>query len=123
MAELGDMATSGAEERGGLEAAVRGGPRPALPGAAEELDPLQALPIDVQLNIMSFLSAQDVCRLGSTSCYWRAAVQDPLLWRYFLLRDLPFWTSVDWKSLPDVEIFNKAFSEVSDNALHNYMAV
>uniref|UniRef100_A0A8C5X4E9 F-box protein 4 n=1 Tax=Malurus cyaneus samueli TaxID=2593467 RepID=A0A8C5X4E9_9PASS len=79
--------------------------------------------IDVQLNIMSFLSPQDLCRLGSTNCYWRAAVQDPLLWRYFLLRDLPSWTSVDWKSLPDVEIFNKAFSEVSDNTLYDYMAV
>ncbi|KAL2294239.1 hypothetical protein Nmel_007964 [Mimus melanotis] len=79
--------------------------------------------IDVQLRIVSFLSPQDLCRLGSTSCYWRAAVQDPLLWRYFLLRDLPSWTSVDWKSLPDEEIFNKAFSEVSDNALFDYMAV
>ncbi|NXU81870.1 FBX4 protein, partial [Oreotrochilus melanogaster] len=90
---------------------------------AEEMCALQALPIDVQLNIMSFLSPQDLCRLGSTSCYWRAAVQDPLLWRYLLLRDLPFWTSVDWKSLPDVEVFNKAFSEVSDNVLYDYMAV
>ncbi|PKU41856.1 hypothetical protein llap_7831 [Limosa lapponica baueri] len=79
--------------------------------------------IDVQLNILSFLSPQDLCHLGSTSCYWRAAVQDPLLWRYFLLRDLPLWTSVDWKSLPDVEVFNKAFSEESDNALYDYMAV
>ncbi|NXL64418.1 FBX4 protein, partial [Chordeiles acutipennis] len=79
--------------------------------------------IDVQLNIMSFLSPQDLCHLGSTSCYWRAAVRDPLLWRYFLLRDLPFWTSIDWKSLPDVEVFNKAFSEVSENELYDYMAV
>ncbi|KAF2984623.1 hypothetical protein EK904_012544 [Melospiza melodia maxima] len=79
--------------------------------------------IDLQLNIMSFLSPQDLCRLGSTSCYWRAAVQDPLLWRYFVLRDLPTWTSIDWKSLPDEEIFNKAFSEVSDNELYDYMAV
>ncbi|KFW90223.1 F-box only protein 4, partial [Phalacrocorax carbo] len=84
---------------------------------------LDVFQIDVQLKIMSFLSPQDLCHLGSTSCYWRVAVQDPLLWRDFLLRDLPFWTSVDWKSLPDVEIFNKAFSEVSDNALYDYMAV
>ncbi|NXT76440.1 FBX4 protein, partial [Zapornia atra] len=138
------MADSGAEERGGLEAAVRGRlrvlrerwmrgnrerggtadpPHPALPEDAEEMSALQALPIDVQLNIMSFLTPQDLCRLGSTSCYWRSAVQDPLLWRYFLLRDLPFWTSIDWKSLPDVEVFNKAFSDISDNALYDYMAV
>ncbi|NXG84877.1 FBX4 protein, partial [Stercorarius parasiticus] len=141
------MAAGRVEERGGLEAAVRGGlrilrerwmrgtrerggtamfagpPHPSLPEDAEEVSALQALPIDVQLNIMSFLSPQDLCHLGSTSCYWRATVQDPLLWRYFLLRDLPFWTSVDWKSLPDVEIFNKAFSEDSDNSLYDYMAV
>uniref|UniRef100_A0A8C3J851 F-box protein 4 n=1 Tax=Calidris pygmaea TaxID=425635 RepID=A0A8C3J851_9CHAR len=84
---------------------------------------LDGFQIDVQLNILSFLSPQDLCHLGSTSCYWRAAVQDPLLWRYFLLRDLPLWASVDWKSLPDVEVFNKAFSEESDNALYDYMAV
>lgn len=49
-------------------------------------------------------------------------MQDPLLWRNFLLRDLPIWTSVDWKSLPAAEIFNKAFSQVSDEALYDYMA-
>ncbi|NXH15183.1 FBX4 protein, partial [Bucco capensis] len=112
----------GTRERRG-SAAFAGPPPPALPEDAEEVRALQMLPIDVQLYIMSFLSPQDLCRLGSTSCYWRAAVQDPLLWRYFLLRDLPFWTSVDWKSLPDVEIFNKAFTEVSDNSLYDYMAV
>ncbi|XP_065518480.1 F-box only protein 4 [Lathamus discolor] len=141
------MAAGGAEEWGGLESSVRGRLRilrerwrrvtregsataafsglspPSFPEEAEKVSALQTLPIDVQLNIMSYLSPQDLCHLGSTSCYWRAAVQDPLLWRYFLLRDLPFWTSVDWKSLPDVEVFNKAFSEVSDNALYDYMAV
>ncbi|XP_066038444.1 F-box only protein 4 [Chamaea fasciata] len=138
-------AAAAAEEQcgAGLEAAVRSGlrvlrerwmrgtresgstapsPLPAVPDGAEGVSALQTLPIDVQLSIMSFLSPQDLCRLGSTNCYWRAAVQDPLLWRYFLLRDLPSWTSVDWKSLPDEEIFNKAFSEVSDNALYDYMA-
>ncbi|NWV00417.1 FBX4 protein, partial [Upupa epops] len=138
------MSGGGAAEGGGMEAAVLGRLRslrerwtrgnrcrgwvsepPRLPGSeveAEEGIALQELPINVQLNIMSFLSPQDLCHLGSTSCYWRAAVQDPLLWRYFLLRDLPLWTSVDWKTLPDVEIFNKAFSEVSSNTLHDYMA-
>ncbi|KAM6228468.1 LOW QUALITY PROTEIN: F-box only protein 4-like [Spheniscus humboldti] len=112
----------GTRERGGATTAG-GGPAGGGGEAAEEVSALQALPIDVQLNITSFLSPQDLCHLGSTSCYWRAAVQDPLLWRYFLLRDPPFWTSVDWKSLPDVEIFNKAFSEVSNNVLYDYMAV
>ncbi|NXG48611.1 FBX4 protein, partial [Psilopogon haemacephalus] len=138
------MSANGAEERSGLEAVVLGGLRmlrerwmrgprepdaaaPCLPAAlpeeAEEVITLQMLPIDVQLHIMSFLSPQDLCHLGSTSCYWRATVQDPLLWRYFLLRDLPFWTSIDWKSLPDVEIFKKAFSDVSDYELYDYMAI
>ncbi|XP_031465451.1 F-box only protein 4 [Phasianus colchicus] len=139
------MAAGGTAERGGLEAALRGrlrglrerwawgsrerGAAAAEPGsadgaeeAAEEVSALQALPIDVQLYIMSFLSPQDLCRLGCTSCYWRVAVQDPLLWRNFLLRDLPIWTSVDWKSLPAAEIFNNAFSQVSDEALYDYMA-
>ncbi|XP_009863216.1 PREDICTED: F-box only protein 4 [Apaloderma vittatum] len=139
------MSAGGTEERGGLEGAVLGrlrlirerwmrgtGERGIAPGGCwggERLADsagdaaLDGFQIDVQLNIMSFLSPQDLCHLGSTSCYWRAAVQDPLLWRYFLLRDLPFWTSIDWKSLPDVEVFNKAFSEDSDNVLHDYMAV
>lgn len=90
------------------------------PGA---LTPCSCFQIDVQLYIMSFLTPQDLCRLGCTSCYWRVAVQDPLLWRNFLLRDLPIWTSVDWKSLPATEIFNKAFSQGSDEAMYDYMAV
>ncbi|KFU92594.1 F-box only protein 4, partial [Chaetura pelagica] len=109
----------GMRERGGTADA----PRPAPPQDAEEVSALQALPIDVQLNILSYLSPQDLCHLGSTSCYWRAAVRDPLLWRCFLLKDIPFWTSVDWKSLPDAEVFNKAFSEVNDDALYDYMAI
>ncbi|NXI34740.1 FBX4 protein, partial [Galbula dea] len=141
------MSGRGTEERGSLEAAVLGfvrvfrerwmpgtrersgvaafsGPsHPAFPEEAEEASPLQILPIDVQLHVMSFLSPQDLCHLGSTSRYWRAVVQDPLLWRYFLLRDLPFWTSVDWKSFPDAEVFNKATTEVSDNSLCDYMTV
>ncbi|XP_068782458.1 F-box only protein 4 isoform X2 [Struthio camelus] len=79
--------------------------------------------IDVQLNIMSFLSPQDLCRLGSASSYWRAAVRDPLLWRCFLLRDLPLWASVDWRSLPDVQVFHQVFAEDSGNTLYDYMTV
>ncbi|XP_031413093.1 F-box only protein 4-like [Meleagris gallopavo] len=110
----------GSRERGAAAAEL--GSAVGTEEAAEEVSALQALPIDVQLYIMSFLSPQDLCRLGCTSCYWRVAVQDPLLWRNFLLRDLPIWTSVDWKSLPDAEIFNKAFSQVNDEALYDYMA-
>lgn len=78
---------------------------------------------DVQLYILSFLSPHDLCQLGSSSHYWKETVRDPLLWRYFLLRDLPSWSSVDWKSLPDLEILQKPVAEVSGGAFFDYMAV
>ncbi|XP_044302747.1 F-box only protein 4 isoform X2 [Varanus komodoensis] len=84
---------------------------------------LEALPIDVKLYIMSFLTPKDLSYLGSTNRYWRLAVQDPLLWRYFLFRDLSSWHSVDWKSLPDPDIFNRSFAELHDSSLCDYMAV
>ncbi|XP_016079243.1 PREDICTED: LOW QUALITY PROTEIN: F-box only protein 4 [Miniopterus natalensis] len=79
--------------------------------------------IDVQLYILSFLSPHDLCQLGSTSHYWNETVRDPILWRYFLLRDLPSWSSVDWKSLPDLDILKKPVSQVTDGAFFDYMAV
>ncbi|KAF7469883.1 F-box only protein 4 [Marmota monax] len=91
--------------------------------ADEDTSTLTQLPIDVQLYILSFLSPHDLCQLGSTNHYWNETVRDPILWRYFLLRDLPSWSSVDWKSLPDVEILKKPISEVTDNASFDYMAV
>ncbi|XP_037385960.1 F-box only protein 4 isoform X1 [Talpa occidentalis] len=81
------------------------------------------LQIDVQLYILSFLSPHDLCQLGSTSRYWNETVRDPILWRYFLLRDLPSWSSVDWKSLPDLEFLKKPISEVTDGTFFDYMAV
>ncbi|XP_039698507.1 F-box only protein 4 isoform X9 [Pteropus medius] len=91
--------------------------------ADEEASTLTRLPIDVQLYILSFLSPHDLCQLGSTSHYWNETVRDPILWRYFLLRDLPSWSSVDWKSLPDLEILKKPISEVTDGTSFDYMAV
>ncbi|XP_029433939.1 F-box only protein 4 isoform X2 [Rhinatrema bivittatum] len=84
--------------------------------------PLQTLPVDMQLYIMSFLSPRDVCQLGSTNHYWHEMVQDPVLWRYFLLRDLPSWTSVDWNSLPGVELLKTSFSKLADGIPNDYMA-
>lgn len=51
---------------------------------------------------MTFMSPGDICRLGATSRYWRAMVRDPLLWRYFLLRDMPHWPSIDHVTMPQV---------------------
>uniref|UniRef100_A0A3Q4HM54 F-box protein 4 n=1 Tax=Neolamprologus brichardi TaxID=32507 RepID=A0A3Q4HM54_NEOBR len=67
---------------------------------------LDTLPVDVQFLIMTFLSPADLCHLGATSRYWRAMVRDPLLWRYFLLRDMPHWPSID-HSLDDREEGNE----------------
>ncbi|XP_022046909.2 F-box only protein 4 isoform X2 [Acanthochromis polyacanthus] len=67
---------------------------------------LDTLPVDVQFLIMTFLSPADICRLGATSRYWRAMVRDPLLWRYFLLRDMPYWSSIDHVSMPNLELLD-----------------
>nr|XP_017522316.2 F-box only protein 4 isoform X2 [Manis javanica] len=98
-------------------------PRASGNEADEGACTLARLPIDVQLYILSFLSPHDLCQLGSTSHYWNETVRDPILWRYFLMRDLPSWSSVDWKSLPDLEILKKPISEITDAAFFDYMAV
>ncbi|KAF7665348.1 hypothetical protein LDENG_00145990 [Lucifuga dentata] len=64
---------------------------------------LDCLPVDIQFLMMTFLSPADICRLGATSQYWRAMVRDPLLWRYFLLRDMPYWPSIDHVTMPQLE--------------------
>ncbi|NWI17852.1 FBX4 protein, partial [Crypturellus soui] len=82
---------------------------------------LCVLQVDVQLRILSYLSPRDLCRLGSTGCYWRAAVRDPLLWRRLLRRDLPAWASVDWRSLPEAQLL--APLPGAGTAQCDYMAV
>uniref|UniRef100_M3XHM9 F-box protein 4 n=3 Tax=Latimeria chalumnae TaxID=7897 RepID=M3XHM9_LATCH len=91
--------------------------------AAQEGIGLQNLPIDMQLYIMSFLLPRDLCQLACTSHYWNSAVRDTLLWRYFLLRDIPSWHSVDCNSLPDVGLLKKTLCELTDNETQDYMAV
>ncbi|XP_043844481.1 F-box only protein 4 [Dromiciops gliroides] len=93
----------------------------ATPADEEEASALTRLPIYVQLYIMSFLSPHDLFELGRTNRYWNATVRDPMLWKFFLLRDLPSWSSVDWKSLPDLQVLKKPLSEVIDNELYDYM--
>ncbi|XP_026198627.1 F-box only protein 4 [Anabas testudineus] len=74
----------------------------------EEREPglLDSLPVDVQFLIMNFLSPAEICRLGATSRYWKAMVRDPLLWRYFLLRDMPYWPSIDHVTMPQLELLD-----------------
>lgn len=67
---------------------------------------LDTLPVDVQFLIMTFLSPADLCHLGATSRYWRAMVRDPLLWRYFLLRDMPYWPSIDHVTIPHPDLLD-----------------
>ncbi|XP_015279962.1 PREDICTED: F-box only protein 4 [Gekko japonicus] len=83
---------------------------------------LQALPIEVKLYILTFLTPKDLCRLGCTSRYWQLTVQDPLLWSYHLIRDLPSWRSIDWKSLPDADVFNRPVSALHEGTPADYMA-
>ncbi|XP_008416552.1 F-box only protein 4 [Poecilia reticulata] len=67
---------------------------------------LDSFPVDVQFLIMTFLSPVDICNLGATCRYWRAMVRDPLLWKYFLLRDMPHWSSIDHLTMPDLELLD-----------------
>ncbi|XP_078416357.1 F-box only protein 4 isoform X2 [Cetorhinus maximus] len=83
-----------------------------------EATPLQRLPVEVQLYIVALLSPWDLCRLGCVNRYWNAMVRDPLLWRYFLLRDLPHWNSVDRLSLPHAALLGKP---LTDSTEHDYM--
>ncbi|XP_028843850.1 F-box only protein 4 [Denticeps clupeoides] len=83
---------------------------------------LDLLPVDKQFLIMTFLSPQDLCLLGGTSRYWRALVRDPLLWRYFLLRDMPLWQSIDHVSMPkQLEALENPLTEGSDLQKHDFM--
>ncbi|KAL6114020.1 fbxo4 [Pungitius sinensis] len=79
-----------------------------LTDAAAEPQPefLDSLPVDIQFLIMTFLYPADICSLGATSRYWRAVVRDPLLWRYFLLRDMLNWPSIDHVSMPQLELLD-----------------
>ncbi|XP_048359746.1 F-box only protein 4 [Sphaerodactylus townsendi] len=86
----------------------------------QQLSALEALPIDVKLYILSFLTPEDLCHLGSTSHYWQPIAKDPLLWRYHLIRNIPSWHSIDWKSLPDANVLNTPFSAPLEG---DYMAV
>ncbi|KAF3851222.1 hypothetical protein F7725_012994 [Dissostichus mawsoni] len=74
--------------------------------AEPQLGFLDSSPVDVQFLIMTFLCPADICCLGATSRYWRAMVRDPLLWRYFLLRDMPHWPSIDHVSMPQLEFLD-----------------
>ncbi|XP_067087497.1 F-box only protein 4 [Osmerus mordax] len=67
------------------------------------LGSLGSLPVDLQFLIMTLLSPPDLCRLGATSSYWQVMVRDPLLWRYFLLRDMPHWPSIDHVTMPQLK--------------------
>ena len=75
-------------------------------GEEEQPGLVDSLPVDLQFLIMTLLSPADICRLGATSRYWRHLVRDPILWRYFLLRDMPYWSSIDHLTMPQLEMLN-----------------
>ncbi|XP_043925709.1 F-box only protein 4 [Protopterus annectens] len=88
----------------------------------EEQSLLQRLPMDIQLYIMAFLRPYDVCQLGCTNRYWNSTVRDPILWRYFLLRDLSSWCCVGSSSLPGEEMLTRPLCEFTDSASFDYMS-
>lgn len=81
----------------------------ALPGC------LESLPVDVQFMMMTYLSPADLCLLGATCHYWRGMVRDPLLWRFFLLRDMPYWKSIDHLSMPRLELLDAPLIDESES--------
>lgn len=88
----------------------------------EEQCLLQRLPMDIQLYIMAFLHPRDVCQLGCTNHYWNATVRDPILWRYFLLRDMSSWCCVGSDSVPGEEMLTRPLCEFTDSASFDYMS-
>ncbi|XP_073429272.1 F-box only protein 4 [Dendrobates tinctorius] len=90
---------------------------------ADADSPLVTLPVDMQLYILTFLSPQDLCKLGMTNRYWQSMVQDRLLWKYFLLRDHPTWSSIDCHSLPNLDVLNSCLCESPDGKECNYMSI
>lgn len=83
---------------------------------------LDNLSVDMQFHIMTFLSPQDLCRLGGTSTYWRSMVRDPVLWKYFLLRDMPLWKSVDHLSMPEIKLSGTSMLGDPEMNHFDYMA-
>ncbi|KAG8554235.1 hypothetical protein GDO81_003723 [Engystomops pustulosus] len=81
------------------------------------------LPVDMQLYILTFLTPEDLCKLGMTNKYWHSFVQDRLLWKYFLLRDHPTWSSIDCHSLPDLDVLNSCLCESPNGKECNYMSI
>ncbi|XP_031711967.1 F-box only protein 4 isoform X2 [Anarrhichthys ocellatus] len=86
---------------------VKGSSTPVVDAVGEpQPGSLDSLPVDVQFLIMTLLSPADICILGATSRYWRAMVRDPVLWRYFLHRDMLNWPSIDHVSMPQLELLD-----------------
>lgn len=77
--------------------------------------PLEALPVDLQFLIMTYLSPADLCLLGATCHYWRGMIRDPLLWRFLLLRDIPYWASIDHFSMPRLELLDAPLIDENEN--------
>lgn len=72
---------------------------------------LESLPVEVQFLLLTYLSPPDLCVLGSTCQYWRGLVRDALLWRFFLIRDLPQWSSIDHLSMPRLHLLDRPITE------------
>uniref|UniRef100_A0AAR2LVT2 F-box domain-containing protein n=1 Tax=Pygocentrus nattereri TaxID=42514 RepID=A0AAR2LVT2_PYGNA len=83
---------------------------------------LDHLPVDMQFLIMTYLPPEDLCRLGACSRFWRSMVQEPLLWRFFFMRDVNSWTSVDHLSMPKEEFLSVAAPDAPELQKLDFMA-
>lgn len=42
-------------------------------------------------------------------------MRDPLLWKYFLLRDMPYWSSIDHVTMPNLELLDAPLISEDEN--------
>lgn len=42
-------------------------------------------------------------------------IRDPILWKYFLLRDMPYWPSIDHLTMPQLELYDVPQRVISED--------
>ena len=85
--------------------------------AAQAKDHLSDLPAHMRLLLVSYLSAESLCRVDMVSPFWRSLSsphEDDFalytsLWRTLLERDFPVWSSSVDPQLPDNESYKRLF--------------
>lgn len=71
----------------------------------------QELPVNLQLNIFSYLDARSLCTAASTCHYWNMLSEDKVLWMNLLQRDMHKWSTMGYQSCPST--YMEARSDLS----------